>query len=128
VLASLLAAHRDRRTIVFTAENEAAYAIASKHLVAPLTADIKRAEREALLAAFHAGELRVLVSARVLNEGFDVPLAEVGIIVGAALGEREHAQRVGRLLRAAPGKQARIYELVSAGTYEVDRARKRSRR
>lgn len=127
VVASLLDTHRDARTIVFTADNTATYAIARENLIAPLTADIKRREREETLAAFHAGDIRALVSARVLNEGFDVPLAEIGIIVGASLGEREHLQRVGRLLRPAPGKRALIYELVSAATYEVARAQRRAR-
>jgi superfamily II DNA or RNA helicase len=65
------------------------------------------------------------VSARVLNEGIDVPDAEVAVIVGAALGEREHVQRVGRLLRPGEGKRAIVYELVSRDTIEVGQARRR---
>ena len=77
--------------------------------------------------AFRAGELRVLVSARVLNEGIDVPDADVAIIVGGVSGQREHVQRVGRLLRPAPGKRALVYELVVAGTHEVRKAAERRR-
>jgi superfamily II DNA or RNA helicase len=36
-----------------------------------------------------------LVSARVLNEGIDVPDADVAIVVGGTRGEREHVQRIG---------------------------------
>jgi superfamily II DNA or RNA helicase len=46
------------------------------------------------------------VSARVLGEGIDVPDADVAVIVGAALGEREHVQQVGRLLRPGEGRRA----------------------
>lgn len=115
---ALLDRHRDGRTLVFTADNAAAYAIARQHLVMPITCDIARAEREQALAAFRSGALRTLVSARVLNEGIDVPDADVAIIVGGVQGEREHVQRVGRLLRPRPGKRAVVYELVSTRTSE----------
>ncbi|MGC4092846.1 MAG: helicase-related protein [Polyangiaceae bacterium] len=112
---------------MFTADNEAAYAIARSELIQPITCDTPRKERERALSAFRAGELGALVSARVLNEGIDVPDADVAIIVGAALGEREYVQRVGRLLRPVAGKRALVYELVSVATEEVRRAAKRRR-
>jgi superfamily II DNA or RNA helicase len=124
---ALLQRHRDSRVLIFTADNEAAYAIAREHLVMPMTCDISRAEREAALAAFRAGTLRSLVSSRVLNEGIDVPDAGVAIVVGSAQGEREHVQRIGRLLRPMPGKRALIYELVTSATSEVRRAIERRR-
>ena len=93
----------------------------------PITCDISRAERQAALAAFRAGTLRSLVSARVLNEGIDVPAADVAILVAGTQGEREHIQRIGRLLRPAAGKRALIYELVTLATPEVRRASERRR-
>jgi superfamily II DNA or RNA helicase len=63
----------------------------------------------------------------VLNEGVDVPDADVGIIVGGVSGEREHVQRVGRLLRPAPDKRVVVYELVAAGTHEVRKGKERRR-
>ena len=111
-LALLLARHRAQRTLVFTADNDTAYRIAREQLVMPLTCDVGRREREAALGRFRAGTLRALVSAQVLNEGLDVPDAEVGIVVGGRHGEREHVQRIGRLLRPGAGKQATVYELV----------------
>jgi superfamily II DNA or RNA helicase len=119
---ALLARHRSSRVLIFTAENAAAYAIAAEQLIMPITCDIARGEREQALEAFRHGQLRALVSARVLNEGIDVPDADVAIIVGSTFGEREHVQRVGRLLRPAPGKRALVYELVTAATTEVWRA------
>lgn len=118
-LGQLLARHREARVLVFTADNAAAYAIAREHLIMPITCDVGRAERADALRRFAAGELRALVSARVLNEGLDVPDADVGVVVGATQGEREHVQRVGRVLRPAPGKRALVYELITRGTPEV---------
>jgi superfamily II DNA or RNA helicase len=127
-LALLLARHRAQRTLVFVAHNETAYAIAREHLIMPLTSEIGRAERQEALERFRRGELRALVSAQVLNEGVDVPEAEVGIVVAGRMGEREHVQRVGRLLRPGPGKEALVYELVVAQSGEVRQAERRGAR
>jgi len=121
-LSGLLERHRDARVLVFTADNETAYSISRQHLIMPLTCDIGPAERTDTIARFREGKLRALVSAQVLNEGFDVPDAEIAIIVAGRLGEREYVQRVGRLLRPAPGKRARIYELLARGTSDVHQA------
>jgi len=118
-LARLLARHRDRRVLVFTPDNATAYAIARGHLIMPVTCEIGRRERDEALGRFARGELDALVSSRVLNEGVDVPEADVGIVVGGTQGEREHVQRVGRLLRPAQGKRAVVYELVVRRTGEV---------
>jgi superfamily II DNA or RNA helicase len=124
-LESLLERHRTARVLVFTADNEAAYAIARTHLIMPLTCDIGRPERDDALARFRRGDIRALVSARVLNEGIDVPDADVAVVVGGAFGEREHVQRVGRLLRPREDKRAVVYELVTRDTIEVGQARRR---
>ena len=127
-LAALLARHRGQRLLVFVPDNETAYAIAREHLIMPFTCDIGRAERMDVLDRFRAGGLRALVSAQVLNEGLDVPDAEVGIVVGGRFGEREHLQRVGRVLRPHDGKRAVVYELVVADTSDVAQARRRGQR
>jgi superfamily II DNA or RNA helicase len=124
-LRSMLGRHRHARVLIFTADNETAYAIAREHLIMPLTCDIGRQERDDALARFRRGEIRALVSARVLNEGIDVPDADIAVVVGGALGEREHVQRVGRLLRPSLDKRALVYELVTRNTIEVAQARRR---
>jgi superfamily II DNA or RNA helicase len=126
LVSGLLRRHRGERTLIFTADNAAAYAISRRLLVPALTCEIGREERRAVLDRFRRGELHTLVSARVLNEGIDVPEARVGIITGGTQGSREHVQRVGRLLRAAPGKRALVYELVARDTFEFDHSRRRA--
>ncbi len=121
----LLDRHQDGRVLIFTADQRAAYRVTREQLVMPITADIKRKERDRMLAAFREGSIGALVSARVLNEGLDVPAANVGIICGGAQGRREHVQRIGRLLRPAPGKRAVVYELVTRDTVEVGQARRK---
>lgn len=123
----LLERHRRSRVLLFTADNETAYEIARRHLIMPITCEIGRAERVRALEAFRRGELGALVSARVLNEGIDVPDADVAVIVGGTQGRREHVQRIGRLLRPAPGKRALVYELVTTATGEARQAAERRR-
>ena len=122
-LARLLAENRRSRVLVFTGDNDSAYQIARDHCIMPITRDIGRAERRRALESFSTGELRVLVSTRVLNEGIDVPDAQTAILVGGRQGIREYQQRVGRLLRPAPGKEATVYELVTRNTHEIRNSR-----
>lgn len=119
---SLLAHHATARTLVFTPDQPSAVALARSLLVPFLTAEVGRAERRDLLDLFRRGEVRVLVSPRVLDEGMDVPSAEVAVLVGGRNGVRQYVQRVGRVLRPATGKRALVYELVTRGTFEVGRS------
>jgi superfamily II DNA or RNA helicase len=125
LLGSLLERHRDSRVMVFVSDNETAYRVARELLIMPITCDIRRKERVSVLERFREGALKALVSARVLNEGIDVPDAEVGIVVAGAHGGREYLQRVGRVLRPREKKSALVYELVVRGTGEVSRSARR---
>ncbi len=122
IVNDLLLQHHSSRTLIFAADNDTAYSVAREHLVQPITCDIGKKERAKALQRFSTGELRILVSARVLNEGIDVPAADVAIIVGGSQGSREYVQRVGRVLRPSEGKKAIVYDLVTRDTFEVRRA------
>ncbi len=123
----LLARHRRDRTLVFTASARDAYAIGTESLVPVITGETSREERERILTRFRDGTVRTIASARVLNEGIDVPEANVAIVVGGALGAREHVQRIGRILRPREGKRATAYELVTLDTIDEARTRARGR-
>ena len=122
LVASLLAHHREDRTIVFTALAENAYVVATDNLVPVISAVTSPRERREILTQFRAGAVKVIVTARVLNEGIDVPDARVAIIVAGTQGKREHVQRIGRVLRPAPGKRALVYELLTTNTTDARRA------
>lgn len=115
----ILQRHAMERTILFTADNDAAYAIGNYFCFPVITHKTKVAERKEFLDRFRSGEYRVLVTSKVLNEGVDVPEAAVGIVVSGSGSSREHVQRLGRILRASEGKRAELYELVSEGTSEM---------
>nr|WP_225937321.1 DEAD/DEAH box helicase [Myxococcus sp. RHSTA-1-4] len=68
--------------------------------------------RRESIEAFRAGNARVVVSAKSLVEGFNVPSADVGIIVASTASVRQRIQSLGRLLRKKQaGRTARIYIL-----------------
>lgn len=125
-VADILRRHAGAKTLIFTANNDAAYQLSRAHLIMPITCDIGREERQDALRRFASGKLRALVSARVLNEGVDVPDAEIGIVVAGTQGRREHVQRLGRLLRPCRGKRALLYELITKETTEARRAAARA--
>ncbi len=118
LLAELLRRHRDGRVIVFTSDNATVYAISRQLLIPAITHQTELKERRALLAAFADGSLPALVTSRVLNEGVDIPAADVAIVLSGTGTVREHVQRLGRILRRREGKQARLYELVVEETVE----------
>ncbi len=114
----LILKHRGDRILIFTQDNEMAYRIGRRFLLPVLTHHTKLPEREAFLKSFRKGEYPILITSKVLNEGVDVPDANVGVIVSGSGSVREHVQRLGRILRARPEKQAMLYELVSLDTGE----------
>jgi RNA polymerase primary sigma factor len=64
------------------------------------------------------------VAPRTLDEGIDVPDADVGVIVAGSKQTRQRIQRAGRVLRKLPGKDAaRVLVLYIEQTTEDPRAR-----
>jgi superfamily II DNA or RNA helicase len=117
-LEGLLHEHRRDRVLIFTYDNATVYQIARRFLVPAITHQTKTRERRLILQRFHSGEYPVIVTSQVLNEGVDVPAANVGIILSGTGSVREHVQRLGRLLRKQGDKQAILYEVVTRGTAE----------
>jgi superfamily II DNA or RNA helicase len=104
--------------LIFTYDNATVYQIARRFLVPAITHQTRTRERRLILERFHSGEYSALVTSQVLNEGVDVPAANVGIILSGTGSVTEHVQRLGRLLRVQGDKQALLYEVVTRGTAE----------
>jgi superfamily II DNA or RNA helicase len=114
----LLDQHRADRTLVFTQDNATAYAVSRRFLVPAITHQTKVKERSQILERFARGEYNAVATSKVLNEGVDVPDANVAIVISGSGSVREHVQRLGRILRRSGDKRAILYELVSSGTGE----------
>lgn len=124
-LQELLARHTDDRVLIIGSYLDALES-AARITGAPLiTGKVKAAEREALYAAFRAGEIRQLILSRVGNFAIDLPAANVLIQLSGSMGSRqEEAQRLGRILRPKAGG-ATFYSLVTRHTVEQDYALRR---
>lgn len=62
-------------------------------------------DRRRIIDAFRRGEILGIVSVDIVSEGFDVPDVEVAIIATPIHSVARYIQRVGRVLRPAPGKE-----------------------
>ena len=86
-------------------------------------------ERDTILEKFAIGEVDVLTSMKCLDEGVDVPRAELAIFCASTGNPRQFVQRRGRILRQHPEKQfAYIHDLVvipevnpNSNSYEMER-------
>ena len=84
---TLLKVHQTEQTLIFTENNEVAYAISRRYLIPIITHHTTTAERKDILDGFRDKLYRSIVTTHVLNEGVDLPEAKVAIILG---GAREH--------------------------------------
>lgn len=125
LLETLLHHHHQDRVIVFTSDNETVYKISRRFLIPAITHQTKARERYETLQRFADGSLPFLVTSRVLNEGVDVPAANVGIVLSGSGTVREHVQRLGRILRRGEGKRATLYEVVAEDTGEEQTSQRR---
>ncbi len=128
-LKELLEEHKNDKIIIFTRYNNLVYAISKIFLIPAITHKTDKNERKYILDGFKKGKFRAIVSSQVLDEGIDVPDANVGIIVSGTGSSREFVQRLGRILRPAAGKdKAILYELISKETKELAISRRRRRK
>ncbi len=118
LLETLLTRHRYDRVLIFTNDNATVYQISRRFLIPAITHQTKVKERHLLLEGFNAGTYPFLVTSKVLNEGIDVPAANVAVVLSGSGSVREHVQRLGRILRRAKDKQAILYEVVAEETGE----------
>ena len=71
-------------------------------------------ERQEIIAQFVRHQLQVLVGIKCLDEGIDIPNARVAILLSNSTNPREYVQRVGRVIRQAPGKpSSEIYDFIA---------------
>ena len=68
------------------------------------------------LQRFIDHEVDVVLSCKMLQEGFNDPSADVAIILSTATSARSHIQTIGRVIRPLPGKTADVHVLLAEGT------------
>ena len=87
-----------------------------------ITGDTGRSDRSTILEQLRDGTLDAVAAPRVLDEGVDVPNANLGLVVSASRTRRQMIQRMGRILRRKPlGSGARFVIIFAADTLEDPR-------
>jgi superfamily II DNA or RNA helicase len=83
--------------------------------VSPLSATYHskktKKQREKALEDFRTNKINVLCSTKALNQGLDIPDANMGIMCGITSKALPMIQRIGRLIRFQEGKVGEIYIL-----------------
>jgi ribonuclease E len=113
--------------IVYAAGVDHAYHLAQEFRAAGLKAEavsgrtppVKLAE---ILAGYERGEIDVLVNAMLLAEGWNSPRATVVMHLAPTASRRVYQQRIGRIMRLHPRKEAGIVvDFVQKGATHTDR-------
>ncbi|MEX0592536.1 MAG: DEAD/DEAH box helicase [Nitriliruptoraceae bacterium] len=124
VAASAAASLAGGRALVFTDTVEQAEAAARRMSAHDVSAEtihggLDERRRRIRLAQFRNGALDVVVAPRVLDEGVDVPDADVAIVLAAFRTRRQMVQRLGRVLRVKDdGRAARLVIAYAKETLE----------
>lgn len=71
-----------------------------------------KSEREHIIAKFKSKDYQAIVAIKCMDEGIDIPTADVGILMASSTNPREYVQRVGRIIRQSPNKlSAYLYDI-----------------
>jgi superfamily II DNA or RNA helicase len=115
---------RGRRTLAFAdtvdqAETAARLLSAGGLRAETVHGELTAERRRIRLRQLQRGNLDALVAPRVLDEGVDVPDADVALVLAAFRTRRQLVQRLGRVLRCKPdGRHADLMLLFARGTGE----------
>ncbi len=84
-----------------------------------ITGSTARRQRREILGDLRVRRLDAVAAPRVLDEGIDVPDANLGVVMSASRTRRQMIQRMGRILRRkAPGVAARFVIMYAKDTVE----------
>ena len=106
------------KIIIFTQYISQAKKLGKKLGAPVVTSKTNKNTRNLVFNLFKSNRYRVLILTTLGDEGIDIPDANVGIIVSGTSSARQFIQRLGRLLRPAEGKTARLYYVALKDTQE----------
>jgi len=126
VAAKVVQGFSGRRTMVFLESIELAENLAKLLTDKGISATIYHSGlsdgmRRSNLRLFRRGIFDVLVACRALDEGFNVPEAEIAVIAAGTSTRRQRIQRIGRVLRSMLGKERGVVVTLYATDAEETR-------
>ena len=112
-LAQLFANSTDGRILVFGGDNSFTDSLADS-ITGSVVYHSKKTKKvkDAALKDFKSGDAKVLCSTKALNQGLDIPNAQIGLICGLTSKALTMIQRVGRLVRIDPDNPEKVGSIV----------------
>lgn len=112
-----------KKTVAFAVNVEHSQHIAAQFRDAGVRAEhidgtTPKHERAAVLARLRSGETQIVSNCMILTEGWDLPALEVAILARPTASLNLHLQMLGRIMRAADGKDGCIV-LDHAGNHHM---------
>jgi superfamily II DNA or RNA helicase len=122
----LIARHSGKKALIFHENIEACrvihHVLQANHVRAGIYhSKMSSRQRAQMITDFKSTDLDVLVTCRALDEGFNVPATEIGIIAASTATRRQRIQRLGRVLRPSTGKKGAIIYTLVATDPEIQR-------
>jgi len=132
VAKQIIVNNRDKKIIVFNQFNSQTSKL-YWHLLEEdvncrvMHSGIKHSKREQDLIDFKNNKYNVLLTSKVLDEGYNLPKLDMAIIMAGDNTDKQTIQRMGRVLRKKKGITSKLYQIYCKNTIEEDASVERSK-
>lgn len=109
ILVSAMVKLQDRPTIIFSV---------IKDPMRSITKNVAEGNVVKMVKAFNEGQIRTIGTSKKLKQGITLEGVENGIMMSYTSKSWELLQQLGRIVRWAPGKKAKLFIIVTRGTLE----------
>jgi len=123
--------HKDDKVLVFNEYNEQTtkcywYLLDIGVRACIVHSDITKEKRDEHMIDYRNGKYQVMLTTKVLDEGYNLPEIDVGIIMAGNSTARQTIQRMGRILRKK-NRESSLYQIYCLGTIEENYGRERAK-
>jgi len=131
VVKSIVEKHKNDKIIIFNEFNKSTgslywYLLDVGVKSGIVHSGVKPEERDRILQDFRDDKINILLTSKVLDEGFNLPKIDTAIIMAGNSTARQTIQRMGRVLRKKD-KDSALYQIYCNDTIEEDNALKRAK-
>lgn len=106
---------------ILAAKNIIFHKLTEKEGTTPESRYGNKSEREHIISKFKSKDYQAIVAIKCMDEGIDIPTADIGILMASSTNPREYVQRIGRIIRQSPNKMsAELYDICVDTTHSID--------
>jgi len=133
LLQKIIRRHKNDKVIIFNQYNEQTsklfwWLIEEDVRCRVFHSGVSKRERDEVLTDFKNDRFNVLLTSKVLDEGYNLPKLDVAIIMAGDSTDKQTIQRMGRVLRKKKGRNSVLYQLFCIDTIEQTQGEKRAAR